>query len=251
MTGFDRKGVLLAAVGMAVVCAWVGVGLAQIPDKFTNLKVLPKDIGKRELIDVMRGFTDALGQRCSYCHVNNGTTFQDFDFASDEKEHKDVARVMMKMTHEINGTFLPQTHLENPVEVRCVTCHHGVNEPETLDRVFLKAFDKDGLDAATAKYKELRETYYGSAAYDFSSESLDQAAQVLAQERNDLDDAIAVAKLNLEFNPKAARTHLFLGQLYAAKGDKASAVASIQKALELDPGNEHAKELLDKVQSAN
>lgn len=251
MTGFDRKGVILAAVGMAAVCAWVGVGLAQIPDKFTNLKVLPKDIGKRELVDVMRGFTDALGERCSYCHVNKGTTFQDFDFAADDKDPKKVARVMMKMTQDINGTYIPETHLEDPVKVRCVTCHRGVNEPESLDRVFLKVLDKDGMDAAVAKYRDLRKTYYGSAAYDFSSESLDQVAEALAQERNDLDGAITVTQLNLEFNPEAARTHLLLGQLYATKGDKKAAVASIQKALELDPGNERAKQILEKVQSAN
>lgn len=251
MTGFDRKGVVLAAVGIAAVCAWVGVGLAQIPDKFTNLKVLPKDIGKRELVDLMRGYTDALGQRCSYCHVNKGTTFKDFDFAADDKEPKKVARIMIKMTQDINGTYLPETHLEDPVKVRCVTCHHGVKEPESLDRVFLKVLDKDGMDAAVAKYRDLRKTYYGSAAYDFSSESLDQVAETLAQERNDLDGAITVAQLNLEFNPDAARTHLLLGQLYAAKGDKKAAVASIQKAIELDPGNDRAKQILEKVQSAN
>jgi hypothetical protein len=39
------------------------------PDSFTNLKVLPKTIAPRALIDTMRGFAMALRVRCVYCHV--------------------------------------------------------------------------------------------------------------------------------------------------------------------------------------
>ncbi len=78
-----------------------GVAVAQIPDVFTNLKVLPKDIGKRELINVMRGFAGAVGGRCNYCHVGeNADTLEGFDWASDDVETKPVARAMMKMTSE-------------------------------------------------------------------------------------------------------------------------------------------------------
>jgi tetratricopeptide (TPR) repeat protein len=41
----------------------------QIPDKFTNLQVLPKDLGKRELLETMKNFTRALGVRCQFCHI--------------------------------------------------------------------------------------------------------------------------------------------------------------------------------------
>ena len=57
----------LAAAVVLVVS--IGAVAAQIPDKFENLKVLPKDIPQRELIDVMRGFAGALGFRCHNCHV--------------------------------------------------------------------------------------------------------------------------------------------------------------------------------------
>jgi len=33
---------------------------AQVPEKFTNLKVLPQDIGRGELVGIMRGYADAL-----------------------------------------------------------------------------------------------------------------------------------------------------------------------------------------------
>lgn len=42
---------------------------AQFPDKFTNLQVLPKDIGKDDLMQTMRNFSFATGLRCEGCHV--------------------------------------------------------------------------------------------------------------------------------------------------------------------------------------
>src|SRR5262245_25236351 len=52
-------------VAVAAVIAAIGVAAApaagQIPDKFTNLKVLPKDTPKPKLVETMRGFSNALG----------------------------------------------------------------------------------------------------------------------------------------------------------------------------------------------
>jgi len=104
---------------------------AQIPETFTNLQVLPSDIPREELVRVMRGFTGALGVRCNHCHVGPGpATLEGFDFASDAKETKKVARVMMRMTREINTRLLPQTGRSPLTEVRCMTCHRGVAKPE-------------------------------------------------------------------------------------------------------------------------
>jgi hypothetical protein len=47
----------------------VAAALAQVPDKFTNLQVFPKDISSKELISTMRGFCFSLGVRCEYCHA--------------------------------------------------------------------------------------------------------------------------------------------------------------------------------------
>ena len=51
-----------------------GAVSAQIPDEFTNLKLLPKDISKRELIGIMREFASGLGKRCNYCHPGGNPT---------------------------------------------------------------------------------------------------------------------------------------------------------------------------------
>jgi hypothetical protein len=62
---------------------------AQFPEKFTNLKVLPKDISRQELQSTMRGFAFALNVRCEHCHVEKagGKKFE-MDFAADDKEEK-------------------------------------------------------------------------------------------------------------------------------------------------------------------
>jgi photosynthetic reaction center cytochrome c subunit len=81
---------------------------AQIPEKFENLQVLPKDISRPQLVQVMRGFTSALGVRCSFCHKHSGaeSDLSTFDFKSDENQAKRTARLMMMMVHTINDSLL-------------------------------------------------------------------------------------------------------------------------------------------------
>ncbi len=105
---------------------------AQIPESFTNLKVFPKDIPKRQLIDTMKGFTQALGVRCQFCHVGQGDDLATFDFASDDKEHKQIAREMLRMVSEINKSFIAKLPAESEPRqtVTCMTCHRGQAAPE-------------------------------------------------------------------------------------------------------------------------
>jgi tetratricopeptide (TPR) repeat protein len=242
----------IVALTALVVLATALPTAAQIPDEFTNLKMLPKDISKRELVSIMRSWSGALGVRCSFCHVaEDPADLESFDFASDDKEEKRASRIMMEMAGEINKTYLPKLEHEGGARVRCITCHHGVPEPETIDDVVADVMKKDGLDTAQAKYRDLREEYYGRGAYDFSAGPLNALAERLAQEDKDVASAIAIVKLNIEFNPDEASSHMLLGQLYQASGDKAAAIASIEKSLELDPDNEWAKVLLEKIKSAD
>ena len=91
------------------VCVVAAPASAQIPDKFENLKVFPKDIPKADLIAAMRNFSRSLGVRCTFCHVGEeGQPLSSFDFVSDENDHKNTARVMMKMVDGINNTHLAE-----------------------------------------------------------------------------------------------------------------------------------------------
>ena len=56
-------------LAVALFLAAVPLASAQIPDHFTNLQVLPKDMSKADLQSTMRKFAFALNVRCPYCHM--------------------------------------------------------------------------------------------------------------------------------------------------------------------------------------
>lgn len=248
---FSIRRIIAVLIAMAAVTTVAPApSNAQIPDEFTNLTVLPKDISKRELVQIMRAFSGALGKRCIYCHVGEDpSNLGSFDFASDEKQTKKTARIMMKMTTDINGTYLAELEKDNTIRVRCITCHRGVNEPETIDKVVLAAAEEKSVNEAIVRYRELRKEYYGSGSYDFTAGPLTTVAETLADK--DLPGAIEIMKVNLEFNPDDAFAHLFMARLYQASGDKAAAIASAEKSLELEPDNKWAKGLLQKLKASD
>lgn len=71
-----------------------------IPDKYRNLKVLPPEITKAQLLPIMKGFCKTSGQRCSYCHVASDD-LSSADFASDEKPAKSAARELLRLIREL------------------------------------------------------------------------------------------------------------------------------------------------------
>jgi len=234
----------------ALILACGGPVAAQIPDKFTNLQLMPKDIARGELIETMRGFATALGVRCQHCHVGEaGPTLANMDFASDEKDAKRTARFMMQMAQAINQDHLTRLAGERHVRVRCVTCHRGVTEPVTIDALVKKEIDKDGAEAAVARYRELRERYYGRAAYDFGESPLNGLGEALLRDKKSRE-AVAVLELNAEFHPGAAWTRHLIGEAYLASGDREKAKASFTKALDLNPDTVPARKRLEELKAA-
>lgn len=105
-----------------------------------NLKVLPQNISKDSLHNLMKGYTLALGVKCNFCHATSKTNPQELDFADDSKIEKQIARGMIKMTDDINKVyFLPHKRDPKPTQtydVSCITCHRGTTNPkEYLDNV--------------------------------------------------------------------------------------------------------------------
>jgi hypothetical protein len=97
-----------------------------------NLKVLPQNITHEELLLTMRGFARGLGQRCSFCHVENPPgSAEQYDFPDDSKRTKNVARTMFLMVRDINTRTLPKVS-KHPETVVCWTCHRGQKEPEKM-----------------------------------------------------------------------------------------------------------------------
>ena len=208
---------------------------AQIPDKFTNLQVLPKLISKEKLLETMRSFTGALGVNCDFCHAEQKGTNR-LDFSSDDKAEKNEARIMLKMVIGINQDYLPELseYTKDIMQVKCVTCHRGNKKPLMLEDVLLTTIEEKGLPEAISTYHQLHDEYYGSYTYDFTVNTLVKLGEMLIDGRR-YDDAIGIANLNLEVFPNSGMAYYGLGEAYQAKGENDLALGNYEKAKSLMP----------------
>lgn len=134
---------LAAAVIVFVAAAGARAQGGQQPPP-TNLKVLPKDMSRREVVQMMRSFTRSLGVRCNHCHVGEGDDLSKYDFAADTKPEKETARKMIVMVMDINNRHLagvgeppaaPAPGQPAALKVTCYTCHRGETMPLTAPPV--------------------------------------------------------------------------------------------------------------------
>lgn len=232
-----------------LVCVLAVAAFAQIPEKFSNLQVFPKDIPKKDLVNTMRGFSFELGVRCEYCHEQSAD--KKINFAADTKPEKASARAMLRMVHDINQQYIAKLGTEKTTEVRCVTCHRGLPHPVPIDQVLMATIKKQDVNAAIAKYKDLREHYYGGAQYDFGPVPLNRLTEaLLEQERG--KDAAAIMEMNVAQNPpagiNAGWTNHLLAMSHQAAGDTEKAKADLQKIVAANPNDDWAKKELEKLE---
>jgi tetratricopeptide (TPR) repeat protein len=249
-----RHVVVMILVLAAGASAWAGrEARAQIPDKFKNLKVLPKKIAKQDLVETMRGFSFALGVRCGHCHVAQAAQSAGgepkLDFASDSLQAKRTARQMLKMVKGINTQYIGKLEHKATISVQCVTCHHGIARPEPLGVLLAHTVADSGSVVAIARYRALRERYYGSAAYDFGETSLNTLAEGMMK-KGKAADALPFLELNAEYHAESGWLQSLLGDAYVATGDKDKARAAYEKALAANPDNPRVKKRLEELGGA-
>jgi tetratricopeptide (TPR) repeat protein len=211
------------------------------PERAENLQQLPADFPPERLRAVMTGFTRALGVRCSYCHVGEeGQPLSSYDFPSDDKPMKATARQMLEMLGDINE-HLQRIEPSGPERVNmwCHTCHRGQPRPLTLGEALNETYRAEGLEAAVARFRELRDRHYGSAAYDFSERSLNRFGYQLL-EAGEVEAAVAILRLNAEQYPESGNVWDSLAEAYLQSGRPEVAGVYYRKALELDPDNANA-----------
>ena len=134
----NREKLLLAAGCAAFFAAIATAQPAPAPQAptfavppYKNLQVLSKDIGRDQLLSTMKFFAQSLGVRCVHCHVGTeGQPLSTFDFASDAKKEKLIARKMLAMVHRINEQDFGVKDFKD-VKVTCFTCHRGSTKPLT------------------------------------------------------------------------------------------------------------------------
>ncbi len=100
----------------------------------TNLKVLPKTLTGQQVHEIMEQWEGSLGAHCNTCHTadpkNIGPNGRPrLNFADDSKEEKQTARMMYKMTEDINVNYVSKVPSSDQ-PVTCGTCHRGHLGPE-------------------------------------------------------------------------------------------------------------------------
>jgi len=233
----------------ALIAIMTATAQAQIPDKFENLQFFSRDVPRSELVQRMREFSFALDVRCQYCHAGgDGVSFEGVNFASDEKPAKVKARAMLRMVDQINNTMLASlpSRAEPRVNVNCATCHHGSALPKSLQTTLLEIINKDGVAAAVAKYRQLRQDTMVAGKYNFGEWEINELARQLT-EGGKTAEAIAMLEMNGEFYPKSADIDFTIGELHRARKENDQAIARYRSALEKNPQHPGAKRWLTEL----
>ena len=106
---------------------------AQSTARPLNLKALSKDLSSEDIHTLMHSYTNAIGAPCGYCHEEN-SQIKKMDFASDGNPMKETARMMIRMTNDINNRYLTQLGDRRYAEpLTCGNCHQGHTSPPTFE----------------------------------------------------------------------------------------------------------------------
>lgn len=199
----------------------------------------------------MREFSFALDVSCQSCHAGgDGTSFDGVVFESDDKPAKKTARAMLRMMTTLNESVLPsiETRRTPPVTITCAICHRGLPRPMTLETELVSVIDRDGIDAAVARYRDLRENTPVLGLFRMDEWSMNEVARVLV-EGGKLEAAVAMLELNGEYYPQSTAVDQQLAELYLRQGDRAKAIARLEAALVKEPGNARIKQRLDQIKA--
>ncbi len=119
---------------------------------------------------------------------------------------------------------------------------------KSLEREMLEILTGEGYEAAVARYREIREQFEGTYVYDFREVVLNELGYAILQGGvTDPDLALDVFRLNTVAYPQAFNTWDSLAEGYFEKGDHGKAVEYYEKSLQLNPDNDNARRMLDRI----
>ena len=211
------------------------------PDSLVNTKIIPHDTPPIQVVGIMRNFAIELGVRCQFCHVGQeGQPLAQFDFVSDEKRTKLVARQMMLMVQEINRRVDSLPGHTAGLTVTCVTCHRGVSKPVALSTLVAEAAVAAGADSALRLYRALKQRYANGDAYDFREGSLNTAAFRTGR-AGKIDDALTLLDFNETMFPSSSAMSVFRGNILLMRADTTNAATAFREAVRRDSTNAEAR----------
>jgi tetratricopeptide (TPR) repeat protein len=199
----------------------------------------------------MQDVAQALGVKCEYCHARmGGQPAADRQPAiSPSRSRYEIAKAMIAMTRDLNAQVIAATGkgANEATRVNCITCHRGVAIPGQLSDILARTAVEKSPDAAVAQYRDLRAQYYGRQSYDFGEETLFTAAEKVLRVKP--ASAIPLLRLNLEFYPNTVRNYARIAFAYTRDLDDDSAIAALEKALEIEPENGAIRGQMEQLKS--
>jgi CubicO group peptidase (beta-lactamase class C family) len=181
----------------------------------------------------------AIGGKARLVHEHGGNAN---GFRSLITRYPDEQRLVVIMLNEGNGNKGPGIYRIKDCITK-VLYKEAAPEPKAeLADLLVAAIERRGVPAALAGFDALR----AQAAPLASPDVLNQLAYQYAGTRR-YDAAIAVMQLNLRLYPADGNSHDTLGEVYLLKGEREQGIAHYRKALQMDPKNNNARDVLKKL----
>jgi len=113
--------------------------------------------------------------------------------------------------------------------------------------VLSKTIAEKGIEAGVAQYRDLKAKQ--SATYDFAEPELNRLGYQLLR-AGKAKEAIEIFKLNVEAYPKSSNPYDSLAEAYMTINERELAIQNYKKAVELNPNNTNAIEILKRLEKA-
>lgn len=132
--------------------------------------------------------------------------------------------IIMRFENAVNGKDYPKPDVTMEMKMYDILKNGGI--------VKLESSLKQILEANGMLYNDRHLNFFG---YELMNDNL-------------LDDAIEVFKLNAKLFPGEPNVWDSLAEAYMNKGENELAIVNYKKVLELDPGNQNARKMLEKLE---
>ena len=106
----------------------------------------------------------------------------------------------------------------------------------------LGVIQSDGIDAGTARYKEIKDDDH----YDFNENEMNEIGYLLMG-ADKFEEALQVFKLNIEAHPTSSNAYDSYGEAYMKLGKNEEAIENYKKSVEMNPGNQNGIDMLKKL----
>lgn len=110
----------------------------------------------------------------------------------------------------------------------------------------LERLERDGFATTAAWFEETSREHAGGRVYDLDEGVLNHLGYDLLS-IDEVDRAIEVFRLSVRAHPEAFNPWDSLGEAYMIAGDDARAIENYEKSLELNPGNDNARRMLERI----